>query len=337
MEEQMNMNNEAVKLYDTKATEGEYGLGIEHVREVVPSHIRELKDTKATEGEYDLGIEHVREFVPSHIRELKDTKATEGEYDLGIEHVREVVHSKLKDTKATEGEYGLGTEHIGDPFRSNIDDTKATDGAYELSIEHVGEPLHSYIFDAPEDTRKETEGEYNMEIEQMRRADHRICISSELECRKAIEGERDMGIEHGQSSNRLNRYDEEVQEIGDTKTKVLPIFFELLELVEKGDQAVEEHSIPRSEVLDVTELLHDIEGVDVARSVLEKEVEYMKNESDVHCPITQFQKEILEILLKICDTEACQTTICKLIGKAKGGRVSCKHCKVVQVNEEANQ
>ncbi|KAL1805423.1 hypothetical protein ACET3Z_028491 [Daucus carota] len=92
----------------------------------------------------------------------------------------------------------------------------------------------------------------------------------------------------GKFRNRCKQYYEAVQE--DEKTKVLSIFYEFLELVEKGDQAVEEQSTPPSQVLEVMELVHESEGVDVAGSELEKEVEYMKQESDVPRLITQFQK-----------------------------------------------
>lgn len=64
------------------------------------------------------------------------------------------------------------------------------------------------------------------------------------------------------------------------------------------------------------------------------EVENMKQEVYCTYPMVHFQRKFVEILLRMCDTETCQSTVCKIIGKAKVDRLSCKCCKVVQVTEE---
>ncbi|KAL1807924.1 hypothetical protein ACET3Z_024914 [Daucus carota] len=104
--------------------------------------------------------------------------------------------------------------------------------------------------------------------------------------------------------------------------KLSTLFDELLDLVENKDLHGEEKLTLRIQVLKVVKLVHHY-GIDTIRTGVEEELEDMNQKyDDVKKNLALlYRKKGLEVMLRICDAEACQRTISEIIGKAERDQV----------------
>ncbi|KAL8125395.1 hypothetical protein AgCh_012911 [Apium graveolens] len=327
-----------------QANEDEYQQGIEHIQySLISSKHSEV--VQMNEDVYQQGIEHIRDFLRSS-KHYEVVLVHKDKNHQGIDHIQD------SPSSFANSEFLLVNQHennISDcprpskhsevvqkdedtilhrienfqefPKSSNVSKVVQTDNyGNQQGIELIRDTsrlnMHSDL---------EQENEHGNHIENIRNS-----IKSTVSFKPAEFDDRELVNEfrHTARSTELSEAWQEPEDAHQQRInykdskKLSTLFDELLVLIENENVRQEEKPTLRFQVLKVIKLLHHY-GVDTIRRGVENELEdIIKNSNEIEEDMAiYYRKKGLEIMLKICNTETCQTTIYDIIGKAERHQV----------------
>lgn len=277
-----------------------YKLGTENIEARIKSGVYS-QVVQTNEHEYHQGIEYIQDRMRS-TNAYYAVKANKNENQQGIEYVQDCLRSTndYYVVQANEGENQKGIEDIQPCIRStnHYDMVQADERGDQQVIEGARHSIGSTVLFKPIPPNTENHQSIN----------------------NIREFVRSQGLPKGLLKPEPKDHQQRINY--EQVKKMSTLFDDLFKFIENYNMNRVEKPILRFQVLEVIKLLHHY-GIDTIRSGVEEELQHVNQRIDAtkKDSAVYYKKKALEVMLRICDSETCQSTIFGIIDKAERDQV----------------